>query len=275
VIESSVTVIERSRGLPTLGVREAWQRRDLLRFLISRQIKSSYRQMAFGPIWIIMQPLVSMIIVSFVFGRVARLPSEGIPYPLFTFVGILPWTLFAGCLRSASQSVLHERAILAKVYVPRLVIPISAMAPNFVNFLASSVLLVGLLVIYRVVPDWRVITLPLFLLLGVLTALGVGLSLSGLSVKYRDVVIGLGFMIQAWQYLTPVAYSASLIPESAAWLYRLNPMTTVVLGFRWAILGLAGPSPALVVGQFVVVSLFAVVGLIVFGRSIRTIVDVF
>ena len=266
-------VIQPSHGWSSLRLRDVWEYRELLYFLLWREVKGRYRQMAFGPLWIIIQPLVNMVIFSFIFGRLAKLPSEGVPYPIFTYVALLPWQFFARGTRDSAQSLLNQQHVIAKVYFPRLVIPISSVLSAGVDFLASFVVLIGMMVYYQVVPTWQVLTLPFFLLLTAGISLGVGLWLAGLAVKFHDVAIGLGFAITVWQYLTPVAYSATLIPAEWRTLYQLNPMTSVVEGFRWALLG-TGQAPgwttALSTG---LVLILLVSGAFYFRRTERTIVD--
>jgi len=267
-------IIEPTRGWASLGLRDVWEYRELLYFLLWREVKGRYRQMAFGPLWIIIAPLIQMVILSFVFGTLARLPSEGVPYPIFTYVALLPWQFFANAARNSAGSLLSQQHVIAKVYFPRLVIPLSTVLSAFVDFLASFVVLIGMMIIYRITPTWAVLTLPLFVLLAGATALAVGLWLAGLAVKYHDVSIAVGFGITIWQYLTPVAYSATLVPEAWRWLYRLNPLYAVVEGFRWALLGTAAPpdwSLAVAVG---LVTMLLVTGAFYFRRTERTIVDV-
>lgn len=268
------TLIRPSRGLASLRLHEVWEHRDLLYFLVWRDVKGRYRQMAFGPLWIIVQPLVNMVIFSAIFGGLARLPSEGMPYPIFTYVALLPWQFFASATRASADSLLGQRGLIAKVYFPRLVIPISAILSALVDFTASFVVLVGMMAFYHVRPTWAALTLPLFLLLAAATALGIGLWLAGLAVKFHDVALGLSFAVSVWQYLTPVAYSSSIVPERLSTLYRLNPMAGVVDGFRWALLG-AGRSPDLVLAVSALMAIVLLVtGAYYFRYTERTIVDV-
>ena len=273
-VEAPIIVIRPSRGWASLQLRAVWEYRELLYFLLWREVKGRYRQMAFGPLWIIIQPLVNMVIFSFIFGQLAKLPSEGVPYPIFTYVALLPWQFFANGTRNSAQSLLSQQHVIAKVYFPRLVIPISSVLSAFVDFLASFVILIGMLIFYRVTPGWQVLTLPVFLLLAAATALGIGLWLAGLAVKFHDVAIGLGFAITVWQYLTPVAYSTSLIPERWQTLYRLNPMAGVVDGFRWALLGIGHAPDWTAALSAVLVLTLLVTGAFYFRRTERTIVDV-
>lgn len=270
-------IIQPAHGWASLGLRDVWEYRELLYFLLWREVKGRYRQMAFGPLWIIIQPLISMVILSLIFGRLFALPSDGVPYPIFTYVALLPWQFFSTGLRNSANSLLGQQSVIAKVYFPRLIIPLSTVLSAFVDFMASFVVLIGMLIVYRMPLRWEMLTLPYFILLAGVTALAVGLWLAGLAVKYRDVSLALGFGLTIWQYLTPVAYSTSLI--ATRWpqiltLYKLNPMTGVVDGFRWALLD-AAPRPdwTLAASSAVVLALL-ITGAFYFRRTERTIVDV-
>jgi lipopolysaccharide transport system permease protein len=267
-------IIEPTRGWASLGLADVWEYRELLYFLLWREVKGRYRQMAFGPLWIIIAPLIQMVILSFVFGTLARLPSDGVPYPIFTYVALLPWQFFANAARNSAGSLLSQQHVIAKVYFPRLVIPLSTALSAFVDFLASFAVLIGMMIAYRITPTWAVLTLPLFVLLAGATALAVGLWLAGLAVKYHDVSIAVGFGITIWQYLTPVAYSASLVPEQWRWLYQLNPLYAVIEGFRWALLGTAAPPTWSLGVSTLLVAALLVTGAFYFRRTERTIVDV-
>ncbi len=270
---SATVIIEPVRGIRSLGLQDLWSARELLYFMLWRDVKGNYRQMAFGPLWMLIQPLVMMLIFTGVFGTLANLPSEGVPYPLFTYVALLPWQFFATGTRQSAQSLVSQQSVISKVYFPRLIIPVSAVLAAFVDFLSSSVILIGMLLFYRVQIGWQVLAFPVFIVLAGATALTVGLWLAGLAVKYRDVLLGLGFLITVWQYLTPVAYSATLIPEHLRSLYMLNPMAVTVQGFRWSLLGIGDPPgwPAAASGLLVTALLLG--GLITFRRTERTIVD--
>lgn len=266
-------IIRPVKGWGALGLSEIWGFRELLYLLTWREIKGRYRQMAFGPLWMLMAPLIQMVIITLLFGMVFQLPSDGVPYPIFTYVALLPWTLFANTARNSAGSLVSQQHLIAKVYFPRLILPLSQALSALVDFAVSLVILFGMMLFFRIVPDWRVITLPGFVLLAVLTALAVGVWLATVSVKFRDVLIILGFIITAWQYATPVAYSASLIPEQWQWLYQLNPMTVVVEGFRWALLG-TGRAPSLMsLTVLAVTAILAILGAYYFRRTERTIVD--
>lgn len=268
-------VIQPTRGLAALQLGLLWTYRELLYFLVLREIRGKYRQMALGPLWIILQPIITMLLFTFVFSQLANLQADGdVPYAIFTFVALLPWQFFANSTRQASQSLVTQKHIISKVYFPRLVIPIASSIAALVDFVAAFVVLLLMMGYFRITPTLTMLTLPLFLLLAMVLSLGVGTLLAGLAVKYHDVAIGLGFLITVWQYLTPVAYSLQLIPEKWQLLYRLNPMTTVVEGFRWAILGTsAAPDwTSLVTVGLSLVALL--VGVVYFRMSERTIVDV-
>lgn len=269
-----VIEIKPTRGWGALGLRDVWEYRELLYFMLWREVKGRYRQMAFGPLWIILAPLIQMFIYSVIFGGLAKLPSEGVPYPIFTYVALLPWQFFANATRQSANSLVSQQHMIAKVYFPRLVIPLSALLSSFVDFLASFVVLVAMMLFYRVVPTWNMLYLPLFLLLAAVTALGIGLWLAGLAVKFHDVAIGLSFAIDILKYLTPVVYSATLVPAQWQTLYRLNPMTTVVDGFRWALLGIGAPPDATALIAAGLVAVLLVTGAFYFRRTERTIVDV-
>jgi lipopolysaccharide transport system permease protein len=271
--EAPTTVIKPSRGWSALGLDDVWEYRELLFFLLWREVKGRYRQMAFGPLWIILAPLIQMLIYSVIFGELAKLPSEGVPYPIFTYVALLPWQFFANATRLSANSLVSQKHVIAKVYFPRLVIPISAVLSSFVDFLASFVVLIGMMVLFRVPPTWNVLYLPLFLLLTAATALAIGLWLAGLAVKFHDVAIGLGFAIDIWKYLTPVVYSASLVPPRWQTLYRLNPMTTVIQGFRWALLDVGSVPDTTALIPIGIVLVLLVTGAFYFRRTERTIVD--
>ena len=272
--ETHETIIERTRGLPYLGLADVWEYRDLLFFLLWREIKGRYRQMALGPLWMIISPLGQMIIYSVLLGVLARLPSEGVPYALFTYVGLLPWQFFANTTRQTADSLVNQRAVIAKVYFPRLIIPLVAVFSGLVDFLASLVVLAILMLFFRIAPAWTFVTLPFFLMLATMLGLGVGLWLAGLNVKFRDTAIGLGFALEALRFLTPVVYSARLIPERWQTLYHLNPLTTVIEGFRWALLGV-GSGPDWTAAWAIFLALAVLIsGAFYFRHTERTIVDI-
>ena len=224
-----------------LSFREIYDYKDLLYFLVWRDIKVRYKQTALGVAWVVLQPLISMIIFTIIFGKIARLPSEGVPYAVFTYSALLPWQLFAYSLAQSSQSLVANEKLITKIYFPRIVIPMAPIFAGLFDFLISFAVFIAILVFYGITPGFALIYLPLFILLVVLTSLGVGLWLTALNVRFRDVRYTVPFLTQVWFYLTPVAYSATLIPESWQFVYRLNPMIGAVEGFRWALLNKAAP----------------------------------
>ncbi len=231
------TVIKPPKGWAPLELGELWKFRELLFFLTWRDIKVRYKQTALGATWAILQPVLTMILFSIIFGGLAKLPSDGIPYPIFTFTALLPWQLFAFALSQASNSLVGSQNLISKVYFPRLVIPFSSVVAGLVDFVIAFLVLVGLMAFYGISLTSAILLLPLFLLLALTSAMAVGLWLSALNVQYRDIRYVVPFLTQFWMYATPIAYSSSLIPEKWRWLYSLNPMTGVVEGFRWTILG--------------------------------------
>lgn len=230
-------VIEPSQGWLNLKLKAVWRYRELLAFLVWRDVKVRYKQTALGVAWVVVQPLISMLVYSGIFGALLNVPTGGIPYPLFVLSGLLPWQYFSGSLTKASNSLVDNSNLITKIYFPRLVIPLSAVFSGLVDFVISASLLGVLMVVYRTGPRAGLFYLPGFLLLAMATALGFGLWLAALNVRYRDIKHLMPFIIQIWMYLTPVVYGAGLIPERYRWLLSLNPMTGVVDGFRWALVG--------------------------------------
>jgi lipopolysaccharide transport system permease protein len=235
--ESNEIVIEPARGLALPDLRALLVYRELLYFLVWRDLKVRYKQTALGVAWIVIQPLVSMLIYSLLFGLLLNAPSGDVPYPVFVFAGLLPWNYFAASLSRSSTSLVANTNLITKVYFPRLVIPLSSVLSGLVDFVIAFLVFIALMLIFRVPLSFSIILLPFFLLLAFLTALGVGLWLSALNVRFRDVNYLAPFLLQVWMYLTPVVYSSTLIPEPYRYLLVLNPMTAVVEGFRWALLG--------------------------------------
>lgn len=272
--ELPVSIYEPTRGWLSLRLNEIWHYRELLYFLTWRDVKIRYKQTALGVAWAVLQPLITMVIFSVIFGQLANLPSDGIPYPVFSYAALLPWGLFSGALQRAGTSLVANSNLITKVYFPRLVIPISAVAAGLLDFLIAFIVLLGLMLFYKIPLTWMILTIPLFMLLAVLTALAVSLWLSALNVQYRDVQHIIPFLIQAWMYASPVAYSAGLIP-TGPWriVYGLNPLAGVIQGFRWALLGASPPDELLVV-SIVIVLFLLVSGLFYFRRMERTFADV-
>jgi lipopolysaccharide transport system permease protein len=267
-------VIRPSSGWVPLQLRELWDYRELLYFFIWRDIKVRYKQTVLGAAWAIIQPFFTMVVFSVFFGRLGRLPSEGVPYPVFTYCALVPWTYFATALTQASNSLVDHARLITKVYFPRLLVPTAAVIAGLLDLAISFVVLVGLLLYYGVVPGPALVFLPLFAVLAAITAIAVGLWLSALNVQYRDVRYTIPFLVQFWLFVTPVAYSSTLVPERWRTLYALNPMTGVVEGFRWALLGRRdAPGPMLAASAASVV-LLLVGGLFYFRRMERRFADV-
>jgi lipopolysaccharide transport system permease protein len=267
-------VIEPPKGWEPIKLGELWKFRELLFFLTWRDIKVRYKQTALGATWAILQPVLTMIVFSIIFGGLAKLPSEGIPYPIFTFTALLPWQLFAFALTQSSNSLVGSQNLISKVYFPRLVIPFSSVLAGVVDFAIAFVVLVGLMAFYGIDLTPAALLLPLFLLLALTSAIAVGLWLSALNVKYRDIRYLVPFLTQFWMYATPIAYSSSLIPEKWRWLYSLNPMTGVVEGFRWAILGKSSLDVFSLSISACVVVLFLIAGLYYFKRMETSFADI-
>src|SRR5437870_8772869 len=261
-----VFFIKPESGLASLGLKELWEYRELLYFLTWRDIKVRYKQTVLGAAWAIIQPFFMMVVFSLFFGRLARVPSDGIPYPVFAYCALLPWQLFAHALSESSNSLVANERLITKVYFPRLCVPISAVLGGLIDFAIAFVVLLLMMAYYGIHPTWAVFTLPGFLLLAIATALGVGLWLSALNVKYRDVRYTIAFLIQFWLVATPVAYPSSLIPIRWRALYGLNPMAGVVEGFRWALLGKSEGPGAMLAVSVVVVAMIVLGGLYYFRR---------
>ncbi len=240
--------IKPSTGITALNLRDLWIYRELVLFMIWRDIKVRYKQTLLGATWAVIQPVMTMLVFTFLFGKVAKLPTDGnIPYPIFSYTALLPWGLFVTALNQASRSLTSNHNMITKIYFPRLILPLASVLAGLVDFAIASVILVGMMFYYKVAPAWNILwTLPLFLMLAIVTAMGVALWLSAINVKYRDVNYILPFLTQFWLFATPVGYSANVISEKWQLLYSLNPMAGVVNGFRWALLGIGnGPDSAL------------------------------
>lgn len=274
----TTTVIEPAHGWLSLPLDRVWQYRELLYFLVWRDVKVRYKQTVLGMLWIVTQPLVSMVIFTFLFGNLLDVPSGNVPYPLFAYAALLPWNYFATSLTRSSTSVVGNAHLVTKVYFPRLIIPISGVTSGIVDFFVSFSIFIFLLAIYGMTLSWRVIFLPGFLLLALFTALGFSLWLSALNVRYRDVQYIVPYLVQMWLYVTPVVYGSTLLPEEYRPLLALNPMTGVVEGFRWALLGEqlgdAWAPGFLFVVAVVTTLLVLVSGALFFCRTERTFADV-
>jgi homopolymeric O-antigen transport system permease protein len=275
VLETLPTLIIRpSHGWVSLRLKELWEYRELLYFLVWRDIKVRYKQTVLGAAWAILQPFLTMVVFSIFFGKLAKIPSDGMPYPVFTFCALLPWQLFANALTASGNSLVSNQGLITKVYFPRLVIPISAVLAGLVDFCISFVVLLVMMFYYGIFPTKAVLTLPLFLLFATATALAVGLWLSALNVRYRDVRYMIPFLTQFWLFVTPVAYSSSLVPETWRTLYGLNPMAGVVEGFRWALIGKTGGIGPLMLISALSVAMLLIGGLVYFRLMEKTFADV-
>jgi len=266
--------IEPSNRWPSIDFRELWEYRELLYFLTWRDIKIRYKQTVLGAAWAIIQPVFMMIVFSLFFGKLAKVPSDGIPYPVFAFCALLPWQLFASAVSDSSNSLVGNQGLITKVYFPRLVIPVSAVLSGLLDFFVAFVVLVGLIFWYGIIPGWGIIAVPAFILLAMGTALAVGLWLSALSVQYRDVRYVIGFLVQFWLFVTPVAYPSSIIPEQWRAVYALNPMVGVVEGFRWALLGKSSALGSMVWVSVGVVLITLFGGLYYFRRMEQQFADI-
>jgi lipopolysaccharide transport system permease protein len=255
------------------GLSELWRYRELLFFLVWRDVKVRYKQTLLGAAWAVLQPFLTMVVFSVFFGRLAGLPSDGLPYPLFTYAGLLPWQLFAFALTESSNSLVNNQRLIAKVYFPRLVIPISAALSGLVDFGISFLVLLGMMLFYDTPLTARILFLPFLVLLTLVSALALGLWLAALNVQYRDVRYIIPFIVQLGFFLTPIAYSASLVPPGLQPLYALNPMVGVVTGFRWALLGSEAPAGMLILVSTVVALLLLAGGLLFFRRMEDTFAD--
>ncbi len=273
--EAPVLIIEAGNS-PPLGkqLSDLWDYRELLYFLAWKDFKVRYKQTILGMAWAIIQPFFTMVIFSIFFGYLGKIPSDGIPYPVFTYCALLPWSLFAHALAESSNSLINNRSLITKVYFPRLIIPIAPLFVGLVDFGVACLLLIGMMLFYGIVPGVAVFTVPLFVLLAVITALTVSLWLSALNVQYRDVRYTIPFLTQLWLFASPVAYPSSLLPEPWRTLYGLNPMAGVVEGFRWALLGQTSGPGALVAVSIGVVIMLLIGGLWYFTRMEQTFADI-
>jgi len=274
IIDKSHFRIKPTQGWLSLDLDELWEYRELLYFLAWRDIRVRYKQTALGVAWAVLQPLLTMLVFTVFLGKLAKVPSDGIPYPIFTFSALVPWTFFANGLAQSSTSLVLNANLLKKVYFPRLVIPISSVLSGGVDFLISFLVLVGMMLYYGMPPTMNILCVPLLFALTTVISLGTGLWLSALNVEYRDIRYVVPFLTQFWMFATPIAYPSSLLSERWRLLYGLNPMVGIVDGFRWALLGVATvPSATLVMSSIVSVGLL-VTGALYFRRMERTFADV-
>jgi lipopolysaccharide transport system permease protein len=251
--------IEPSRGWVSLKLHELWAHRELLYFLTWRDIKVRYKQTVLGVAWAIIQPFLTMVVFSLFFGRLANVPSDGIPYPIFSFAALVPWSFFANGLSQSANSLVLSANLLKKVYFPRLAIPLATVLSGVIDFVLAFIVLLGMMFYYDIVPTKNALWLPALLLLALITSLGVGLWLAALNVRYRDVRYAVPFLVQFWLFCTPVAYPSSLLDEPWRTIYGLNPMVGVIEGFRWALLG-TQEAPAMMIAVSTVISVILLIG---------------
>jgi lipopolysaccharide transport system permease protein len=265
--------IRPSRGWVALHLRDLWTFRELLYFLIWRDVKVRYKQTALGASWAVLQPFLLMVVFSIFFGRLLNVPSGKVPYPVFAYAALVPWQMFANAVAQSGGSLISNQQLLTKVYFPRLLIPLSATLGNLVDFVFAFVILVGMMVYYGIHPTLAILVVPLLALLAAITALGVGLWLSALNVKYRDIRYVIPLLVQLWLFATPVAYPSTIVPDAWRPIYHLNPMAGVVDGFRWALLGSGGIDPMFAVSVVVAIAIL-VGGIVYFRRTERSFADV-
>jgi lipopolysaccharide transport system permease protein len=271
--EPSVLIIRPPRKWVPVDLHELWTYRELILSFTIRDIKLRYKQTGLGIVWAVLQPILTMIIFTIFFGGLAKIPSEGIPYPLFVLAALLPWMLFAEGLTRSTTTMVTNANIITKVYFPRLIMPLSCIISPLVDFMISFVILIGMMFYFGFTLTPNIIFLPCFLLLAIATSLGVGLWLSALNIKYRDFQYTVPFLIQIWMFASPVVYASSLVPESLRVIYGLNPMAGVIEGFRWALLGKEMPGPMIFV-SVAVVAILLVSGMFYFRRMEQYYADI-
>ena len=261
-------------GLWEFPLSELWAYRELLYFIVWRDIKIRYKQTVIGAAWAVLQPFLTMVVFSLFFGKLAHVPSEGMPYPIFYYSALLPWMYFSAALQTATNAIVENQRVITKVYFPRIALPLAAVVASLVDFGISFLLFIAMMLYYGIHPTAALLWFPAFLLLALLTALGVGLWFSALNALYRDVRYVMPFLIQFWMFASPVAYPASLVPEKWRWLYGLNPMAGVIEGFRWSLAGHGNPPGSLTMVSATMVILILVGGVVFFQRMETTVADV-
>lgn len=272
--DAPVIIVKSSKGWISLKLKELWEYRELLYFLTWRDIKVRYKQTVLGAAWAIIQPFFTMVVFSLFFGKLAKVPSDGIPYPIFAYAALVPWTFFANGLSQSSNSLVGSANLIKKVYFPRLVVPISSVISGVFDFMLAFVVLLGMMLYYGIFPTVNIVWLPFLLLLTLTTSLGVGLWLSALNVQFRDVSYTVPFLTQFWLFATPIAYPSSLLSQPWRTLYGINPMVGVVEGFRWALLGTdTAPGPIIIVSSLMALALL-VGGVFYFRRLEKSFADV-
>ena len=270
---STIIRIEPPRGWFNLRLQELWDYRELLYFFVWRDVKIRYKQTAIGVLWVVLQPLLTMLVFTLFFGKLAKLPSQGLPYPVFYFAAVVPWMYFSSALLNATNVMVENQRVITKVFFPRLILPFSSVLSGLVDFAIGFIVLLIFLFSYGIRPTVAVLLLPLYLLLAVLTVLGVGLWLCALNALYRDVRYLMPFIIQFWLLASPVAYPSSMVPERYRWVYGLNPMAGVIDGFRWALTGHGQAPGSVLIASTAMVCLTVLGGLIFFNRMEVSIAD--
>lgn len=260
-------------GWLELRLRELWGYRELLYFFVWRDVKVRYKQTAIGVIWVVLQPLLTMLVATLFFGRLAKLPSDGLPYSVFVFAAVVPWTYFAGALVNTTNVMVDNQRVITKVYFPRLILPVSTSLSGLVDFGIGFVVVLLFTFAHGIRPSWTLLLLPLFLLLAIATVLGVGLWLSALNALYRDVKYLVPFLVQFWTLASPVYYSSSMVPARYRWIYGLNPMTGVIDGFRWGLTGSGHPPTTSIFVSGAIVVCLVLGGLAFFNRMEGSIAD--
>jgi lipopolysaccharide transport system permease protein len=265
--DARVTVIKPSPRWPHLDLPELWHYRELMARLVWRDVAVRYKQTSIGVAWAVVQPFLTMVVFTFVFGRFANFPSKGLPYPIFTYSALLPWTYFASAVALSSVSLVSNRGLVTKVYFPRVLMPLASVSVPIADFLPAFLVLIAMMAWYSVWPSLAILLAPFFLLMALVAALGVGLGLSALNVRYRDVPYAIPFLIQIWLYLSGVVYAISALPERWQWVLSLNPMTAVITGFQWGVVGTAAPELGKTLVSIAATAIFFIVGLWFFRRS--------
>ncbi|MRS01876.1 ABC transporter permease [bacterium] len=274
VKKPETVIIQPVKGLVALNLRDLWIYRELVYFLTWRDLKVRYKQSVLGVLWAIIKPFLAMVVFTIFFGNLAKLPSDGLPYPIWSYTGLLPWEFFAAALSVSARSMLTSGNMVSKIYFPRIIVPLASIFANLVDFLIAFVILIGMMFFYHITPTINMLWLPAFMLLAVVTALGVGLWFSALLVMYRDINYMLPFITQIWMFISPVVYASSVVPEKWRVLYSLNPMAGVVEGFRWALLGTQQSiSPLMIAISSVIALTLFISGLFFFRRMERVFAD--
>ena len=267
------SILKPSTGWAALNLQDLWLYRELIFFMTWRDLKVRYKQTLLGASWAILKPFLTMVVFSIFFGNLAKVPSDGVPYPIFSYTALIPWTLFSKALQDASRSLVANSHMITKVYFPRMILPLSSVIAGVVDFFIAFIVLLGMMVFFHIIPTAKIWVLPFFLLLALITAVGVGLWLSALNVLFRDINYILPFLTQFWMYLTPIAYPSSMVPLKWRVIYALNPMVGVVDGFRWALLGTGQPPGVVAMVSSIVALLLLISGMFFFRRLERLFAD--